>query len=186
LARAVVSTVLDAPVEVVWRLLGHFNGWPEFLPRIVTSDLEGGAGRAPVGAVRRLILPDGRTACERLVQYDSVARSLTYEFDGPHPFPVRTYTGSVRVRPVTVTGTTFVEWSGEFDADESDEPVARQIFEGIYVAFLADLEDHLHSSWTNPTVNGNVITHQRPVVEGEMSSEDQGGYSLGSRDPLER
>ena len=146
MAEALVSTVIDAPVDVVWDRFGDFNGWPRFLPRMVSSELEGGTGRGPVGAVRVIGLSDGRSIRERLVDYDATERTLAYEFDGPHPFPVRTYRGRVRLWPVTATGQTFVAWTGTFDADGGDEARAQEMFVQTYSAFLRALSEHLAGS----------------------------------------
>jgi hypothetical protein len=145
-AEALVSTVVDAPVDDVWACFGDFNGWPRFLPRLVSSELEGGTGAGPVGAVRVVTLGDGSSIRERLVDYDATERTLAYEFDGPHPFPVRTYRGRVRLWPVTITDQTFVAWTGTFDADAVDEPRATEMFVRTYSAFLRSLSEYVDRS----------------------------------------
>ena len=45
------------------------------------------------------------------------------------------------VRPVTVTGYTYVEWSSRFDCDEADEDkVTAQVRDGIMMPGLRALE----------------------------------------------
>jgi hypothetical protein len=140
------SAVLAASVEKVWRVLGDFGGWHTFIPRISATELEGGQGRGPVGAVRVLSLkPDG-TARERLVRYDEASRALAYGFDGPIPFPVRSYLGTVQVWPVTQGGGSFIFWSGEFDCDAEVLDKVSEIFERTYTTFLGNLADHLESA----------------------------------------
>jgi hypothetical protein len=151
LAETLVSLVVDAPVDDVWACLGDFNGWPRFLPRLLSSELEGGAGAGPVGAVRVITLGDGTSIRERLVDYDASERTLAYEFDGPHPFPVRTYRGRVRLWPVTTTGQTFVTWTGTFDAEAADEARAAEMFSRTYAAFLRSLSEYLARSTQNQT-----------------------------------
>jgi hypothetical protein len=143
-ARAVVSAVIDAPVDAVWDVLGDFNGLPEYASRIATSELEDASGRGPVGAVRRMTrAADGSTVRERLLHYDNPSRSLSYEFVGSHPVSARNYVGRVQAWPVTTTGATFVEWTGTFDVDEADETAARAFFEQVFSSFLGGLADRL-------------------------------------------
>jgi hypothetical protein len=138
------STVLSAPLHQVWEVLGDFGTWPAFIPRITHSVLEGGQGRGPVGAVRVLTLSDGSTVRERLVRYDDAAHLLAYEFDGPIPFPVRSYVGGVQLWPVTMSeGGTFACWTGTFDCDVADHEKASAIFTRTYSTFLTNLADHL-------------------------------------------
>jgi hypothetical protein len=141
MARALVSTVLTASADAVWDLVGDFNAWDRFVPRIESSRLEGGVGRGPVGSVRILGMADGSTVRERLVSYDEAERRLAYKFDFAHCYPVWGYIGRVQVVPVTTTGGSFVMWRGDFDADQADQPRMTATFEQIYRSFLSSLAD---------------------------------------------
>jgi hypothetical protein len=141
------STVLSAPLHEVWEVLGDFGAWPDFIPRITHSVLEGGRGRGPVGAVRVLTLSDGTTVRERLVHYDDDAHVLAYVFDDSIPFPVRSYVGGVQIWPVTMgDGGTFIYWTGTFDCDEAEHDTVSRIFAGTYSTFITNLADHLGRS----------------------------------------
>ena len=141
---AYVSTTFEQDADAVWAVLGDFHGLPAWVSRIRSGEAEGGSGRGPVGGIRRLSLePDGRTARERLVRYDDLDRSYSYEFADEIPFAASTYRGTVRVRPITDTGGSFVEWYGEFDADPAAADQLTRTFRGIYLAFLEELRAHL-------------------------------------------
>ena len=60
------STVIDAPVDAVWRVLRDFNGHDRWHPAIATSAIEGGEPVDMVGAVRRFRLADGGELREQL------------------------------------------------------------------------------------------------------------------------
>ena len=144
MSLAYVSTTLDHDVETVWAVVGDFHGLPTWIGRIRSGEAEGGSGRGPVGSVRRLTLePEGREARERLVRYDEPGRSYSYEFADAIPFPVGTYRGNVRVRPITDSGATFIEWYGEFDCDAAVLEQITGVFTAIYTEFLEDLRTHL-------------------------------------------
>ena len=55
--------------------------------------------------------------------------------------PVRSYASTITVRPVTVTGHTYVKWSSRFDCDEADEDkVIAGIRDGVLLPGLKALE----------------------------------------------
>lgn len=145
MAIVVVSTVIQAPVDEVWRRMGDFAGWHTWIPRIIDTTMEPGEESAPVGAVRTLLLADGDSVRERLVSKDEHAHTLSYEFDGPHKFPVSRYVGRVRVEAVTASGQAYVHWSGDFDSATADEGKTGSLFIRIYTAFLAALAEDVSS-----------------------------------------
>lgn len=143
MARAYFSAIVPAPVDEVWPVLGRFESIADFVAKLSAGELEGGTGPV-VGAVRRLTLTAGGQARERLVSMDARDRSYTYEFPlGSNPFPVRSYLATIRVRPVSSTGETFVEWYGDYDCDAAAEAEMREAFLSRYSAFTADLCRHL-------------------------------------------
>lgn len=56
---------------------------------------------------------------------------------------MRSYRATIRVRPVTRTNGTFVEWYGDFDCDAGVETEMHEAFASRYSAFLGNLRDHL-------------------------------------------
>jgi carbon monoxide dehydrogenase subunit G len=138
---AVASAVIDAPIDAVWRHIEDFAQWHPWIPGIVGTRMDDGQEQAPVGSVRSLERADGTGIRERLVSKDAARHVLSYTFDGPHPFPVRRYVGTVRLEPVTTTDATFVHWSGDFDADVDSEQRAADTFCRIYGSFLDALAD---------------------------------------------
>jgi hypothetical protein len=136
---AAASTVIPVPVEQVWPWLDDFTGWHRWLPSIVASTMEGTGSDGPVGSVRILRREDGSSIRERLIAKDSTRRTLSYVFDGEHPFPVRRYVGTVRVEPVTTDGSTYVHWSADFDCDAEYEQANADRFARIYRSFFQAL-----------------------------------------------
>jgi carbon monoxide dehydrogenase subunit G len=138
MAVVVVSTTVAANPDDVWARLRDFATWHAWLPRIVATSMDpdesGPGGR--VGSVRSLELADGSLVRERLVAMDDRARTMSYGFDGSHPYPVRDYVGTVRVAALTSPAGTFVHWSGQFDVDAADEEQVRKTFSTVYGAFL--------------------------------------------------
>ena len=61
MAKVTVSSVIDAPVEDVWRVIRDFNGLPSWHPRMVESHIEDGLAADQVGCVRNFKLVSGAT-----------------------------------------------------------------------------------------------------------------------------
>lgn len=75
---------------------------------------------------------------------DDRDRSYRYEFaEWAVPFPVRSYLATIRVRPVTTTAATFLEWYGDFDCDADVEDEMSEAFLSRYAAFTDGLAQHL-------------------------------------------
>ena len=128
------STIIDAPVDAVWRILRDFNGHENWHPAIATSAIEGGEPVDAVGAVRRFRLKDGGELREQLLSLSDKARTLTYCLLEA-PLPLMGYVATIALKPVTDGDRTFWEWSSEFrpPAERREELVAL-VTEGNYRA----------------------------------------------------
>ena len=133
------STVVGGPVGEVWALLRDFAAIGAWHPALPPAEIEDGPADR-VGCVRVYRLAGGHR--ETLVALDDQQRRIAFTFaDHAAALPVRSYTSMITVRPVTVTGHAYVEWSSRFDCDEADEDkVIAQVRDGIMVPGLRALE----------------------------------------------
>ena len=133
------STVVGAPVGEVWTLLRDFAAIGDWHPALPPAEIEDGPADR-VGCVRVYPLASGHR--EILVALDDQQRRIAFTFaDHAAGLPVRSYTSMMTVRPVTVAGYTYVEWSSRFDCDEADEDkVTAQVRDGIMMPGLRALE----------------------------------------------
>ena len=144
------SAVVNAQADTVWEYLRDFSNLDEWQPAIESCEIEGDVRADEVGAVRRLTAQGGQAVFrERLVAFDDEGRSLTYEFV-ESPLPVRGYRSTIRVAPVTDSapgsaadrGRAFVEWWGEFAADDKDAEAMTKFFaKDVYGDGLAALRE---------------------------------------------
>lgn len=133
------SIVVDAPAEEVWGTLRDFHDM-SWAPEVVESCEAIGPGEGDeIGARRRL---NGAFE-ETLRELSDGERRLRYSIDdGPSPVSaaeVDDYVGTVRVRPVTDSGASFVEWSSTWEGNDEE---AAEFCHGIYVALLRSLRRH--------------------------------------------
>ncbi len=142
MARSYASTVINASPDEVWARIRDFNGLATWHSGLVTdSEIEEGRTGDQVGAVRSFHLGDGTHIRERLLSHSDAYRMYSYNFEKT-PFDVDNYHATLRVRPVTDGGKSFVEWSTTFDCDRDKQDhwtgfFANQVFQGGFDALKA-------------------------------------------------
>ncbi len=142
MARSYASTVVNASPDEVWARIRDFNGLPTWHSGLVAdSEIEEGKAGDQVGAVRSFHLADGTHIRERLLSHSDAYRMYSYNFEKT-PFDVDNYHATLRVRPVTDGGTSFVEWSTTYDCDRDQQDhwkdfFASQVFQGGFDALKA-------------------------------------------------
>lgn len=125
------STTLPVPPAALWKLIGDFDGLPQWHPAVEASSITRGTDNAP-GAVRTLSLKGGGQIDEELLAYDARQHSMTYRINRS-PLPVSQYTSTVTIVPQG-NGSRMI-WKGEFQrTDAVDDAKAVGIFSGIYRA----------------------------------------------------
>jgi NADPH:quinone reductase-like Zn-dependent oxidoreductase/uncharacterized protein YndB with AHSA1/START domain len=128
------STVIDAPVEDVWRILRDFNGHDRWHPAIAASAIEAGAPVDMVGAVRRFRLADGGELREQLLSLSDDQHTLSYCLLEA-PLPLMGYVATIRLKPVTDGARTFWEWRSAFRPPEHRrEELTALVRDGVYRA----------------------------------------------------
>src|ERR1700685_3965419 len=85
--KAFVSTVINAPLERVWRVVSDFNGLPAWMPGMKDSAIEPGKTDKEVGAVRKLSMAGTKDVLrERLEVLSPDEFLITFSvFEGPPP-----------------------------------------------------------------------------------------------------
>lgn len=134
MAKVSLSTELPVPVDEVWKLVGRFNGLPDWHPAVEKSEQKGEG----VGSTRTLRLVGGGTIVERLESIDDKERLYSYSIVDS-PLPVANYRSTVRVRDAGNGKATVVEWSSEFAPAGGDGAEAIKAIQGIYQAGFDNL-----------------------------------------------
>lgn len=143
MATAFVSTVINAPIERVWRTVSDFNGLPAWMPGIKDSVIEPGKGEREVGAVRKLGMAGTKVVLrERLEVLSSEEFLITYSvLEGP--LPVKNLLTSIRLRSITDTYGTLGEWSTRFDTEPGKEEEGSLFMTRVFGAGFRALKKHL-------------------------------------------
>jgi NADPH2:quinone reductase len=135
------STIIDAPVEAVWRLLRDFNGHEDWHPAVAESRIEDGRLSDQIGCVRRFTLSDGGGELrEQLLALSDAEPGFTYCILEA-PMPLMGYVATMRLRPVTDGQRTFIEWESSFTTPPGAErELADLVGDGIYEAGFAAIK----------------------------------------------
>ncbi len=134
------STVIDAPIEAIWPLIRDFNSHATWHPAIAASRIEAGEAGDIVGAVRVFQLGDGSRLREQLIALSDRERQLTYCLLEA-PLPLMDYVATMRLRPVTEGGRTFLTWESRFRPPEDQaERLSRLVRDDIYRAGFRALQ----------------------------------------------
>jgi carbon monoxide dehydrogenase subunit G len=99
------SIRIDSTPEEVWAVLGKLDATPEWIPGVVSADVE--------GDTRVCLTADGGEIRERIFDYSAEGRTWSYE-QSRVPLPIEGSHGTVRVLP-NGSGAK-VEWEAEFEA----------------------------------------------------------------------
>ena len=138
--RSYASTVVASDPDTVWGYLRDFNGAPDFVEAIASSEILDGRAADQVGARRKLVLGDGSPVLEELVTLSDPERSYTYHLlEGPFPFTG--YSSTLRVTPVSMDGASFVEWFSSYDCEAADAQAMDDLLAGsLYASGLTALK----------------------------------------------
>jgi uncharacterized protein YndB with AHSA1/START domain len=141
--KVLVSTVINAPIERVWRTVADYNGLPAWMPGMKDSMIEDGKKATEVGAVRRLGMAGTKDMLrERLEVFDPDNHTITYSvLQGP--LPVENIRTTLHLRPITDTYGTLGEWSTQFDTRPGNEEEGRQFMARVFGAGFRAMKKHL-------------------------------------------
>lgn len=141
--KVLVSTVINAPIERVWRTIGDFNGLAAWMPGMKDSRIEDGKSPTTIGAVRSLSMSASKDRLrERLETLDPETHTITYSVL-LGPLPVKNVVTTMHLRPITDTYGTLGEWSTRFDTEPGKEEEGQQLMARIFAAGFRGLKKHL-------------------------------------------
>lgn len=143
MARVFVSTLLDRPIDDVWRRIRDFNALPEWVPAVASSRIEDGLSSDAVGCVRNFRLQDGGALREQLLSLNDHDHECVYSIL-ESPMPVTGYVARLRLRPVTDGNRTYAEWTAEFGCPpEEEQALVDNIGQNVFLAAFHQLASQL-------------------------------------------
>jgi len=141
--KVYVSSVIDAPADVVWGMVRDFNGLPRWTPFVADSRIEQNLPADRIGCVRNFRLKDGGVIREQLLSLSDYDFQCTYSIL-ESPMGVSDYLATLKLTPVTDGNRTFAEWSAEFEAPQGrEQELAEHVGQGVFQAALTHLKQML-------------------------------------------
>lgn len=120
MTKVYVSSLIDAPPDRVWQVIRDFNAMPMWHPLIAQSHIEEEKHPDQVGCVRNFQIKDGGRIREKLLALSDYDFTFTYSIL-ESPLGVENYIATLKLTPVTDMGSSFAEWSAEFDCPPERE-----------------------------------------------------------------
>ncbi|MEM8974490.1 MAG: SRPBCC family protein [Pseudomonadota bacterium] len=128
--KVMAEHVFNLPIDELWHYLGDFGDTGKWSGRPKDACIQEGEG---VGALRTLIVQDGRVIIDRLEAQTDY--SYTYSVvEGPLPYV--SYRATMAVEAVDAESTRFT-WTGEFEPKGVSEAESVTFTEGIYAMGIA-------------------------------------------------
>ena len=150
------STVIDAPIAEVWKILRDFSGHDRWHPAVERSSIDAGMQTDQVGAVRNFSLVGGERLRERLLALSDLDHCLRYSIV-ESDVPLIDYCAEIFLKPVTDGNRTFWSWHSRFQTPEGRErELAKLVAEGVYEAGFEAVRRRLEPSAAQPGVDSAV------------------------------
>jgi carbon monoxide dehydrogenase subunit G len=138
--RSYVSSVIEAPIEQVWKYLRDFEGVAEYYDAVKSATIADGKTADTIGCERVALLEDGSTVRERLVGLSDSEYCASYSLL-TQGLALTDYIATVRLRPVTDGNWTFIEWSSTYEVADADaEAVHKFVEQDVYLAAMRGLQ----------------------------------------------
>jgi len=139
-AHVYVSTVIHAPIDQVWDLIGDFNSLPAWHPFVADCVIEDGLPSRLIGCVRAIeVKDDGGTIREQLVMLFDLEHLCRYSIL-TGPMAVHNYLATMWLLPVSTSNDTFAQWEANFDADPADQAAMVDLVKSIFSGGFASAE----------------------------------------------
>ncbi|WP_172597595.1 SRPBCC family protein [Sulfuriflexus mobilis] len=141
-----VSAIINAPVEQVWNRVRSFC--PTWHPDVVDCHIENDEGDTSVGCIRNFHVQDGGNVREQLLALTDVGRSYSYTII-ESPMPVHGYVAELKLQPVTEGGTTYAQWTADFECPAEERENLENLIQGIFKRGLDTLQTRVPKKTAN-------------------------------------
>ncbi|MBL8269197.1 SRPBCC family protein [Steroidobacter sp.] len=127
-----VSSVIDAPIEVVWAAVRDFNALPQWHPNILASRIEDARAVDAVGCIRNFQLQDGSSVREQLLTLSDREYRFCYSMLESE-LGLYDYISEFSLQRVTDGNRTFAVWSAQFRTEPGrEQEKATMVGQGVF------------------------------------------------------
>eukprot|EP01123_Difflugia_compressa_P005921 TRINITY_DN18043_c0_g1_i1.p1 TRINITY_DN18043_c0_g1~~TRINITY_DN18043_c0_g1_i1.p1 ORF type:complete len:149 (+),score=25.73 TRINITY_DN18043_c0_g1_i1:44-490(+) len=140
--RAFASSVVNAPIDEVWKVLRNFTAPAILFKSTVKSvELEDNADPSKVGAVRLVRFVGDAVKRQQLLELSDLNYRIVWETSAPvgeQIADVAATITTVQLYRITDTNQTYISWSADFSSDATGKFVIQE--QADYAANLKDIK----------------------------------------------
>lgn len=137
MSKLYVSTVIDAEISAVWKIIRNFDGLATWHPAVITSRIADRGSPDRVGCERIFTQRGGEIVQERLEALNDLEYSMTYSIVKAN-LPASDYVSTIRLYPITDTHRTLATWIVTFDCEVTERVrLCRELGELFLEGFTA-------------------------------------------------
>lgn len=140
-ANVFTSSVIKADIKDLWSIIKNFNGLPDWYPGVIDSSIENNVDVNKVGCIRNFNRSDGLSFREALIDFDEDNFKYTYTLLEPAQ-PMIDYICTLRLLPVTDSGSSYIEWTAKFKCSENEEKQLCESLVGVFQTGFDALKKH--------------------------------------------
>ncbi|MEE9322571.1 MAG: zinc-binding dehydrogenase [Granulosicoccus sp.] len=159
------STVIRAPIDVVWPLLRDFNAHERWHPAVDRSDLEAGRQGDQVGSIRSFYLTSNEHLREQLLGLSDKDHQLRYTIV-ESDIPLSNYVAEISLKSISDVDQTLWCWRSRFDTPPGQEQALKKLVaENVYAAGFDAIRAHVEPLANRPSSSGILEPDQTPCIE---------------------
>lgn len=133
------TSVIPAPIDEVWSVVGDFAAMADWHPVVRETRVNEGDDPGTVGAVRNCALEDGSALVERLTGLSNEDYRMSYDFL-EIDMPMSDVSSEMVLHRVVDTDQTFIEWRMQFKPEAGSEDMLDEALSGILQAGFDSLK----------------------------------------------
>ncbi|MEE9333764.1 MAG: zinc-binding dehydrogenase [Granulosicoccaceae bacterium] len=159
------STVIRAPIDVVWPLLRDFNAHERWHPAVDRSDLEADRQGDQVGSIRNFYLTSNEHLREQLLSLSDKDHQLRYTIV-ESDIPLTNYVAEISLKSINDVDHTLWCWHSNFDAPPGQEQeLKKRLAENVYAAGFDAIRARVEPMASRPSSIGILRSDQTPAAE---------------------
>lgn len=159
------STVIRAPINVVWPLLRDFNAHERWHPAVDRSDLEAGKQGDQVGSIRNFYLTSNEHLREQLLGLSDKDHQLRYTIV-ESDIPLGNYVAEISLKSISDVDQTLWCWRSSFDTPPGQEETLKKLVaENVYAAGFEAVRARVEPLASRPSSSGIQELEHTPRTE---------------------
>ena len=162
MTRNYVSTVMPHSADAIWAVVKDFREY-RWGAGVGEATIENGMDSNTLGAIRSFAYY-GRPSRQRLVAYSAEEHMQSWESVEAFDPTLSYYKATLRITPVTMSGSSFVEWWSDFEATPESAPEWKNMQQREFAKSLGRLQSIVEQASWSTAYYSTVLDHPVEAV----------------------